>query len=272
MKFRPGLPEHNDNISHSHPLKEFFVLLGGLGLIVLAIYLILGLCVDLIAENISPEQEQRWFKRSAIDVLASSAVTHGGQSTGIELPLFDELKACAGIDYSLKLWQVESEVVNAVAVPGGDIFIYRGLIDKLESENGLAFVLAHEIAHFQQRDHLKGLGRGLVLASIMAFIGMGDVASLAHPATALGQAQYSQSRESSADERALAVLDCHYGHVSGATEFFEAMLLQNEAAPKFAHYFSSHPELRARIDQISTLVKRHQYVYGDTTALPSLTH
>ena len=268
MEYQPGLPEHNDNITRTHPLKEFFVLLGGLGVLAVVIYLILGLLVDFLAEHISPEREQQWFKRSAIDVMTSSLLEQGGEAKPIEAKLFDDLKACMGIDYPLQLWYVNTDTVNAVAVPGGEIFVYQGLVDNVQSENGLAFVLAHEIAHFQQRDHLKSLGRGLVIASLLAIVGMDNAAALANPAAAIGQARYSQSREASADIKALHALACHYGHAGGATEFFDTLLKDQSRLTEIGHHFSTHPRTEARIQAIYRVAKEHNYTFAETQALP----
>lgn len=73
-------------------------------------------------------------------------------------------------------------------------------------------------------------------------------------------AQYSQERESKADRIALQVLSCHYGHVGGATELFEA-LQQREEAIDFGllHYFASHPELQTRIDDLQRLSQELGY-------------
>ncbi|GGI74751.1 M48 family metallopeptidase [Shewanella gelidii] len=267
MEYQPGLPEHNDNISHKHPLMEFALLLGGLSVVAFVVYLLLGLAVDLVAEHISPEQELQWFKRNSVDVIASSMLDHGGEAKRIDSALFQGLKQCLDVDYPLQLWLVKSEKVNALAVPGDDVFVYQGLVDAVQSENGLAFVLAHEIAHFQQRDHLKGIGRGLILASLMAVVGMGDAAALANPAAALSQAQYSQSRESSADAKALQALACHYGHVGGATELFDALLKQEGKFAEFGHYFATHPKTQARIEQIHTWAQSRGYGFKETNPL-----
>ena len=73
-------------------------------------------------------------------------------------------------------WQfgvLEAPQLNAFAVPGGTIFITRGLLEKMASEAELAGVLAHEIVHVLKKHHLKAIQKG-ALASLG-----GDVAALA---------------------------------------------------------------------------------------------
>ena len=270
MKYQPGLPEHNDNISHAHPIKEFAVLLGALLLIVALCYAVLGALVDAAVTRISPEMEQSWFKNTPLNAALASMMTKDESLTPYRAELFESLKQCADIDYDLRLWTVDSEIVNAVAIPGGDIVVFGGLIERLKTENGLAFVLAHEIAHFKHRDHLRGMGRAAVLTFLVSIVAGADAKAieLLTPMSSFSQANYSQSREADADVLALSILNCHYGHVSGATEFFEVSLREDESEySKFTHYFSSHPQLRERILQLKTLTDENSYLEGEPSLL-----
>jgi predicted Zn-dependent protease len=62
---------------------------------------------------------------------------------------------------------IEADTVNAFATPGGNVFVSRGLVNRMHSESELAGVLAHEIAHVVQKHHLKDIQKnaqkGLVL-------------------------------------------------------------------------------------------------------------
>ena len=67
MKYQPSLPEHNDNVSHQHPVREFFVLLGGVLVFVLIGYWALGWFVDMAVDYLSPEQEAQLLATMNID-------------------------------------------------------------------------------------------------------------------------------------------------------------------------------------------------------------
>ncbi|QNA98397.1 M48 family metallopeptidase [Massilia sp. Se16.2.3] len=143
----------------------------------------------------------------------------------------------------------DSTVPNAVVVPGGTIYVFAGLFEHVQSENGLAFVLAHELSHLAHRDHLRALGRGIVLYGL-ATLATGDGSALAGvlaPVQQAGEASYSRGREAAADATALQVLQCRYGHVGGATEFFESLQESHDSAIPGSHYFASHPQMGARI-------------------------
>lgn len=65
-----------------------------------------------------------------------------------------------GLPASIKVTvhYIDEPVINAFATIGGHVFIYRGLIDAITSENGLSMVLAHEIAHINNRHPIAALG------------------------------------------------------------------------------------------------------------------
>ena len=268
MKYQPSLPEHNDNISHQHPAREFFALLTGVILLGLLGYWMLGLFVDVAVDSISPEQEARLFSNMDIDWDLGEDTLPDKQ---IKLQtLVDSLKPCLALPYPIKVRLVESDLINAMAIPGGTMVVFSGLLDAVSSKNGLVFVLAHELGHFKNRDHLRLLGRGLVLSTLamLAFGTDSGVSDFFLSTVNLRTAKYSQARESQADQTALHALQCHFGHVGGATELFESLQSQNEEINwSFLHYFSSHPELQQRIDDLHRLSKNLGFLQHQTKDL-----
>lgn len=252
MDYKPSLPAHNDNVSHNRPAREFFILFSGLMIIFLSVYFILGACVDMAVNYISPEMEAKIFFSFNV---AESDLTRTDDPRVAQLQrLVDELRPCADIDYPLKVYLVETEDANAMAFPGGRIAVFSGILKKVRTENGLSFILAHELSHFQNRDHLRGMGRGVVLTAMMAFLTGSDsgLTRLFTPAASLSQAHYSQERETLADTTALQMLVCRYGHAGGAIEFFEAMM-PDAKGNKIGLYFSSHPEAVKRVENLKNL-------------------
>jgi Zn-dependent protease with chaperone function len=62
--------------------------------------------------------------------------------------------------FSYKVSVHDQATVNAVALPGGNIIVFKGLLTELKSENEVAMILAHELGHYAHRDHLHGIGQG----------------------------------------------------------------------------------------------------------------
>ncbi len=267
MEYKAKVPKSNHNVSHKQPLKEVLSLLVGIAAFIVIIYVVLGFLIDTTVDSISTETEIAIYQALSSDELLASEET----STDIEKntrSLLTELLECGDLGYPIKLSIDKSDMINAFAAPSGDIVIFQGLLDKVNSENGLAFVLAHEIAHFKNRDHLRAMGRVIIVVAISAFFG-GDntnVSTIMSPVVNLETAQYSQQRESKADEVALDILNCHYGHIGGATEFFE-LIADSYENNKFSvtHYFSSHPEAKSRISSIQKLGVEKGYEVLDTS-------
>ena len=251
MKYSARLPEHNNNVSHEHPLREFFVLVAGTVAVLSIVFVLMGLLVDRAVEYIDPELEASLFG-SFYDESTTEPTERERQLQ----QLLDQLRLCIDVGYPVDIRISESELANAFAMPGGRIVVFSAALDQLKTENGLAFVLAHELGHYQNRDHLRGMGRSAVLLTLSVLMtGAGsDMSSLLTPVFSAESAQYSQSRESAADVTALRALQCHYGHVGGATEFFEAIADLTESPDRgLAHYFASHPEALQRIDDLQEL-------------------
>ena len=254
MEFKPALPERNDNVSHERPMQEFVLLLAGIGAICTLLFLASGWLIDLAVSRISPEMEALIFAE------ASPAAQEGegdAEPRRAELQqMIDALRPCLEIGYPLRVTLVASSQANAMAAPGGRVLVLEGLLAKVRSENGLAFVLAHELAHFKNRDHLAGLGRGMVLTALTTALTGADsgLTRLIAPATEFTLARYSQERELRADELALQALVCQYGHVGGADEFFTAMA-EEPLLGGIGSYFASHPEAHERIKKLEEAAK-----------------
>lgn len=267
MRFIPRLLKKNVNVTPSSLLGEFFILLGGLICIVIGIYIVLGFAVDWLVPRISPETERKivgYFPEAKSDDGPS------GKDQIVQTLLDTIQNQCVKLPYKLTVRISDNPGVNAVALRGGQIVIFSGLLNQLESENELAFVLAHEIGHFVNRDHLRESGRALVLMTISALL-FGTDSSLGEfmaEWVGITEMRFSRTQETRADEYALNVLNCFYGHVNGSTLFFEKM--GKEERSKFiGHYFSSHPEFKKRIAHLNEYAREKRFSEGTLRALPA---
>lgn len=245
MKFTPRPLSENVNVSKTHPLAELAWMLGGLALILFVFYLLVGQAVEVVAERL-PAGAERWLGRQALKNFAAA-----------ESPVLDRrlqaLIAALPADSPLhrsefRVWVADIDDINAVALPGECIVVFRGLLEAVESENELDMVLAHELGHFAHRDQLKGLGRGLV-ATVLAMTLFGNDSSAADLVASLTlsfDAHYSQRQEAAADAWGLDLLVVRYGHAGGAVDFF-ARMSRREDAPRLAYLRASHPHPEDRI-------------------------
>ncbi|MDP9112410.1 MAG: M48 family metallopeptidase [Acidobacteriota bacterium] len=158
----------------------------------------------------------------------------------------------AKVPFTIKV--IDTEEVNAFALPGGFFFVNSGLILKADSEAELAGVMAHEIAHVAARHGTRQATRGEIaqLATIpLIFMGgwtgygIRQAASVAIP---VGFLSFSRGFESEAD---LLGLEYMYksGYDPGAfVDFFEKIQsLEKKKPGTMAKVFSTHPMTEDRI-------------------------
>ncbi len=178
----------------------------------------------------------------------------------------------AKVPFTIKA--LDTEEVNAFALPGGFFFVNTGLILKTESEAELAGVMAHEIAHVAARHGTKQATR-----SELAQIGM-MVASIAVPYSTLGYGalqgasmlipvgflKFSRSMEREADYLGLQYLYKAGYDPTAFVDFFEKLQSMEKKKPgTVAKVFSTHPmnddRIKAAQDEIERiLTPRPEYV------------
>ncbi|WP_083260509.1 M48 family metallopeptidase [Cyanobacterium sp. IPPAS B-1200] len=163
---------------------------------------------------------------------------------------------------------IAEDTVNAIALPGDKIVIYEGLLKEIESENELVMILSHEIGHFANRDHLRSIGNIILMKMVINYFlgGFEILQSGADLTNLVVNAQYSQTQEKKADIFGINLLYKYYGHVNGATDFFER-LEKEEKTPKFTQFLSSHPLPRKRVKNLERLIKENNYPLKDKKLL-----
>ncbi|MGZ9046965.1 MAG: M48 family metallopeptidase [Telluria sp.] len=267
MKYQGSLPEHNDNVSHEHPLKDFVLILSLLAVgAVLAFWLLDGV-VDVAVDRLSPEAEAKLNSMIALkldDMPKADPVRQPRVQA-----LVSSMQKCAGLAARPTVTMHKSADPNAAIAPGGNIIVFTGLLDRVRSENGLSFVLAHELAHTANRDHLRAMGRGIVLFGIAAVLtgSNSGLTEMLAPVSHLGRAKYSREREAFADARALQILHCRYGHAGGATELFEALKGEDARSFELSHYLASHPSMQSRIDALKQAIREQGMKEGSVAPL-----
>ena len=239
--------------------RQLLILLGiFVGFIVLVIWL-LGLLINGLIGLIPPSVEQK-LGTMVVSVYEEQAKPSPIQDTLNQLldRAENNLPAKQHQERNYRVLYLPEPTVNALAIPGDVIIVYQGLLEAMESENELMMVLGHELGHFAHRDHLRRLGRGLLLSVTISYF-IGDVGALqsviSKTVQAIGSAQYSQSQEKEADEFGLSLLNDTYGHAAGATDFF-ARLSQEKGAD--LAFLSSHPASRRRVEILESLIKKTQ--------------
>lgn len=257
MKFEAKKISEGINTSNEHPLKELFILLAGVGGLLAVLTLILVLLSDYLVGFISPQTEQQWFDQSGFQFF--DAQHENPQAAAVEdylKQLVDELAASRPEDLGFTINLIEEEKPNAFITPGGHIFVTTGLLPLVDSENALAMVIAHEMAHQYHRHPIRKLGRGIIVGlALMVFVGadgsdwVGDIAASSFN---LGLLAYSREQEREADATGMQLLLARYGHGGGGTTFFLKLQQQMHDESAWREYFSTHPNTEGRIQQLAS--------------------
>ena len=168
--------------------------------------------------------------------------------------------------YDLDLSVLNHGMVNAFAAPGGQIVVLRGLIDKAETPEEVAGVLAHEIGHVEARDPTRAALRAAGSAGLLTVL-LGDFTGgtlIAVIGDQLISASYTREAEGKADTFALDMLDAADVSVTGFADFFGRLAtLQGDV--NIPEYLSTHPETGGRMDDARAFAEAQ----SDTTPLLS---
>ncbi len=268
MKYSNPLPPEGINTTAEHPLKEFALLTGALIALVVAFVAVVGLFTEKFAPYIPFKTEV-----SIANTLAHS-IPDGDDEVETWLQhLADKLAAAQGMPegISVTVHYVDNGTVNAMASLGGHIIMFRGLMEKLGSENAIAMVLGHEIAHIRYRHPIQKLGRSAVISLALTAIGFSanDAGGILGDTGLLTELSFSRSQEQQADDAALQSLDHCYGHVNGATELFETLMKEEPETLLRTPLFSSHPLTEKRVDHLKAFARAHGWpLKGKLVPLP----
>ncbi len=165
------------------------------------------------------------------------------------------------VPFTIKV--IDSEVVNAFALPGGFLYVNRGLLEAAENEAEVAGVIAHEIAHVAARHGVEQASKGELFnyASIpLIFLGgLGGYAirqavGLAVPLTFL---KFSRGAEKEADRLGAQYMWAAGYDPNALITFFEKLQAKDKKKPgTLSKVFSTHPMTGDRISEVRELIGR----------------
>ncbi len=225
----------------------------------------------------------------AVAIPATNAWSQGGalirdaeiESTirNLSAPL---LRAAGLPPGDVRIHIVRNDSLNAFVAGGLQIFIYTGLLQRTETPNQLAGVIAHEIGHIsgghlaRTREELRGASAASILAAVLgvaAAVASGD-ARVGSAVIMGGQSavqrnilKYSRTQESAADQAALQLLDATGQSATGLSEFLDIigdqeLLLSSQQAP----YLRTHPFSRDRVEAIEGHLAQSPYTDKEAAA------
>jgi beta-barrel assembly-enhancing protease len=168
-----------------------------------------------------------------------------------------------GLPYSFEV--LSSSEINAFALPGGKIFITRGLLVRLSNEAQLAGVLGHEVGHVTAKHAVRGFSNAILLqipllvgASYAQMKGKGEyLVALGAVGAGLMQLRFSRRHESESDRLGIEYSAKAGYNPEGMVQLLEVLSEAQPSEPsKFEGWFLSHPLTSSRIDEARGLIVR----------------
>jgi len=159
------------------------------------------------------------------------------------------------VPYTFRLAIIDKPILNALALPGGHIIIFRGLLESTETPEELTGVLAHEIQHVLQRHGMRLLVQNMTLGLIIGAL-TGDISGIMtfvlEGAHVLQTLSYSRSAEEEADRKGMALLLAAKINPDGMVSFFEYLKEQHGGKDFYPmwRYLSTHPTAGDRVENL----------------------
>ncbi|WP_299876377.1 M48 family metallopeptidase [uncultured Cocleimonas sp.] len=266
----PQIPE-DINTSKENPLKEFSTLLIGSIALVILVSLVLSVGGSWLAGLIPYNAEKK--VAGLYDVSAHDDNKEHQQITEYLQQLADKISKTQNLpeEIKIKIHYMHSDTMNAFATLGGNVFMFKGLLEKLPNENTLVTLLGHEIAHVKYRHPIKSLGSGIAVSIAMTTLGRSADSQILGDTGLLSTLHFSREMEKQSDLEAMNTLQALYGHLNGGAELFR--IFHNERAAMDskapAEFFSTHPLDEKRIQSFSNTAKEKGWAEtGTLTPLP----
>jgi beta-barrel assembly-enhancing protease len=163
--------------------------------------------------------------------------------------MFARVRTGATLPYEVELHVLESDMINAFALPGGIVVVMEGLLSAAETPEEVAAVLAHELGHVAARDPTREALRSAGSIGVLGLL-FGDFAGGSLALVMMNQlinADYSQAAETRADAFALKQLTANGLPPAALATFFRRIEEDAGEVPGVLAHFASHPEMGDRI-------------------------
>jgi beta-barrel assembly-enhancing protease len=212
-----------------------------------------SLVADVGLKLITPEYEAKLGDEMFQSAIPSTSVD--GKRTAMIQSFANKLRLSD--KYKIQVTVVKSDDINAFAIPGGNIVVYSGLIEKMEHYEELAALLGHEASHINERHttraFLKELSSKLFLIFFMDVSQVGAILLL--NADKLRSLSYSRGLEKEADEKGLNILLRNKINVNGMVQLFET-LQKADTAYDTPDILNTHPLTEKRIQYTKDNIRK----------------
>jgi len=239
----------------------FGLIIGGILILAVAIVSLYFIVAPKLSDNLTKAVPIKW-EVDLGDKMFKQFMSDGKENSvkSMQLDSFFKLMNVVS-DYPIRMHFSEDTIINAFAIPGGHIVVYKGLVDKISNYESLAGLLAHEYTHVAKKHSLKTILRSassyLVLAAIF-----GDLTGLAgiilENANSIQNLSYSRNFEHEADQNAVAILLDRKIGLTGMLDLFKVFLSTGNKGLAVPAFLSTHPVTEDRIKYIESRMAKSE--------------
>ncbi len=177
--------------------------------------------------------------------------------------------------YPLHINYLSEKTVNAYALPGGEIFVYQGIIDKMDNYEELVALIGHETGHVTNRHGLKNQINALSsFIVIQLFTGASDefFQSILTNASNLRLLSYSREAEREADIYGFETMKITHTDPKGMVNLFEKLKGDHDHNQKLLDFISTHPNIDERIANAEQQAQRVNFTFHQNKKLEGIFH
>lgn len=212
--------------------------------------------LPLIADRLAPLVPESFEKRlgdvadSQVKTIFDAKLCTNADGQQAFVKLVTAVREAAGLDTSVQSGVLSSTIPNAIALPGGKVYLFKGLLAKAENPDEIAGVLAHELGHLKHRDSMRGLIHNGGTSFLIGLL-FGDItgsSALIFGSRTLITSSHSREAETNADSFAAEIM-----HRLGrpAKPMGELLLRITGKEGKGLSIISSHPLSEDRLARMS---------------------
>lgn len=169
-------------------------------------------------------------------------------------------KVCGRDDITFSFKVLNNNEVNALACPGGFVYVYKGLIDYMPTDMELAGVLGHEVGHVAKKHTVNAIEKQMWTSLILIAATRGQGMGLVQAAQQALFAGYSRTDERGADKEGVKnSIAAGYNPYSMLITVWKLDDLSKQGGGAKYGLFSSHPEPEERVKRVMKQLKEYNH-------------
>ncbi len=247
------------------PLSKLSRMLKKMGVSVLSVLIMCSLFGCTTEYNLATQKQETLMYGTDKEVAIGDAVSRQVEAQyevitdvdvneRVEKILKKIVEVCDRQDIVYFIKVIKDDSINAVSLPGGYVYVFTGLLDKVKDDEELAGVIAHEVGHINAKHSMKRLqaSYGALVLQLLSTQAGGNVAGGVSLALTTLFMEYSQEAEFEADRLAVKYMKKAGYDPTKVASMLQVLENEHQKEPLRAHsYWRTHPHIPERIANVN---------------------